>query len=109
MENFLDVALPMAKEKKKNDDVHLNLPKLTERVEFGTESSYMREYYENQEKQVKEMKLETFRERQHDEDSGMWDQFEYMNTCLCTDDSPLVEGYELELMFTYNDGESKLI
>ena len=81
LEFFVKKVLPLAKLKKYkhiNEDAVLDLPKLAERVQFGTESSDMTHYYEEQEKLTNELKKETMKERDREEDEGYYDQFEYM-------------------------------
>ena len=64
---FLEKVLPLAKLPKYkhiNEDAVLELPKLADRVKFGTDSSDMKNYYEEQEKLIDDMKSETMRERE---------------------------------------------
>ena len=51
----------------------MDLPKIDDCVEFGTESSNMKEYYERQTKMIEEMKLETMKEQQKEESVGIYE------------------------------------
>ena len=89
-----------------NEDAVLDLPKLAERVQFGTESSDMTHYYEEQEKLKNELKKETMKERDREEDEGYYDQFEYMQEYIWPDKDTLKKGYKLQMMFGLEDEET---
>ena len=49
------------------------------------------------------MKDETMRERKREEDTGYYDQFEYMQEYLWPDEKVLIKGYKLQMMFKVED------
>ena len=103
---FLEEVLSLAKLSKYkniNDDAVPELPKLANRVQFGTESSDMKHYYEEQEKLIKDMKDETMKERKRKEDTGYYGQFVYMKEYLWPDEKVLIKGYQLQMMFKVED------
>ena len=85
------------------------MPRVPDMGKLGTKSSGIEIYYAKQSEHEDELKLKVLREREKQEQMGVYDSAEYLNE-VNWPDKKLKKGYKLEMLFEYpEEGETKLI
>jgi len=103
LQNYVNIVLPLLKTKEIPKEPPIHFPKVPEMPKFGTRSSAVKNYYSKEEQKKIDAMIEAYKERERNEEEGVGDQCEYLQSFNWPSAKRLKKGFRLEMLFDYPD------